>query len=355
MSDAPKLPPEDRGAVLGPARSGIVWTTVAFVATKGLGLVSVIVLARLLGPSQFGAVAAVLVVLGVLELGSDLGMKASVIYEQERGITARVQTAFSLGMMISLALTGIGVLISPLLADFFRTDEVTGLFRLAVLNIALTGLGNVHDALLLRDLAFRPRIFTEVIRGLVRAAVSIVLALAGFGAASLVWGMLSGTFAWVVTLWWVTGFIPSLRFNFGIARSMLAYGLGASSLDALAAITTRLDVAVIGRVLGASALGLYTIAFRVPELIIQSVAWNVSLVVFPALSRQRELDREELAPATVALVRYQALYALPLAAGMAVLASPLVTVLFSSKWQDAAGVLAAVSVMTAIAAVVHPL
>src|SRR4051812_49837613 len=111
--------PGGGGDVRGAARAGVVWSTVAFVLTRGLGFVAVVVLARLLAPSQFGAVAAVLVVLGVLELGSDLGMKASVIYEQERGITERVQTAFSLGMMISLASTGIGVLISPLLADFF--------------------------------------------------------------------------------------------------------------------------------------------------------------------------------------------------------------------------------------------
>ena len=328
---------------------------VAFVATRGLSFLSVLVLARLLAPNQFGLVAAVLVVLGLLELGSDLGMKASVIYEQERGITERVQTAFSLGMMISIGLTGLGLLVAPLLSDFFRMDDVTGLFRLAVLNVALTGLGNVHDALLLRDLAFRPRIVTEVVRGLVRAAVSIALALAGFGAASLVWGMLAGTFAWDVALWWLTRFVPALRFNLDIARSMLSYGLAASALDALAAITTRLDAAIIGRVLGERALGLYSIAFRLPELIIQSVAWNVSLVVFPALSRQRVLDREELTPATLALVRYQALYAMPLAAGMAVLAPPLVAVLFSSKWDGAAGVLAAVSVMTAIGATVHPL
>jgi lipopolysaccharide exporter len=341
--------------VAASARSGIVWTTVAFVATRGLSLVSVVVLARLLSPSQFGLVAAVLVVLGVLELGSDLGMRASVIYEQERGVTARVETAFSLGMMISLALTGVGLLLAPLLAEFFRTENATALFRLAMFNIALTGLGNVHDALLLRDMAFRPRIATEVVQGLVRAVVSIVLAVAGFGAASLVWGMLAGTFAWVVALWAITRFVPALRFDRGIARSMLGYGLGASALDALAAITTRLDAAIIGRVLGDRALGLYSIAFRLPQLVIQSVAWNISLVVFPALSRQREVDRAGLGPATLTMVRYQGLYVLPLAGGLAVLASPLVNVLFSAKWHDAAGVLAAISVMTAIAALVHPL
>ncbi|MDQ3879734.1 MAG: oligosaccharide flippase family protein, partial [Chloroflexota bacterium] len=336
------------------ARAGVVWSSLAFVATRALTLVSIAILARLLAPSQFGVVAAVLVVVGLLEVGSDLGMKATVIYEQGAD-AVRVNTAFWLSVAISAALSGLGVLLAPLAADFFNVTEATDLFRLAVLNVALTGLGNVHEALLLRDLAFRSRGLTEMIRGSVRAGVSIALALAGLGAASLVWGMLAGTLAWVASLWWITRFLPSPRFEFSIARSMSAYGTGASLLNALAAVTTQLDAAIIGRVLGERALGLYSVAFRVPQLAIQSVVWNVSLVVFPALARQRVLDRDELAPATLALVRYHALYALPLAAALTALAPPLVNVLFSSAWADAAGVLAAVSVMMAIGAIVNPL
>src|SRR5215213_2554349 len=196
MSNVNPDPGTESEALRGAARAGVVWSTVTFVATRGLSFVAVVVLARLLTPSEFGVVAAVLVVLGVLELGSDLGMKASVIYEQQRGITERVHTAFTLGMLISLALTGVGMLLAPLVSDFFDVGDVTGLFRLAVVNITLTGLGNVHDALLLRDLAFRARNMSEVVRGVVRAGLSIALALAGAGAASLVWGMLAGTFAW---------------------------------------------------------------------------------------------------------------------------------------------------------------
>src|SRR3954452_1378366 len=291
-------------------RAGVVWSNAAFLLTRALGFIAVVILARLLAPEDFGVVAGVLVFLGVLELGSDLGMRASVVYEQERGITPRVQTAFSLGLAIAAVLTFGGVLLAPLLADFFRVPAATGLFRLAVFNILLTGLGNVHDALLLREMQMRRRTISEVVRGLARAVVSIGLAVVGAGASSLVWGMLAGTAAWAVALWALTGFIPSFSLDRRIARSMASYGLGASALDALAAVTTRLDAVVIARVLGEGALGLHTIAFRVPELAVQSIAWNISLVVFPALSKQRTIDRGGLERSTLELVRYQALYAL---------------------------------------------
>jgi PST family polysaccharide transporter len=126
-------------------------------------------------------------------------------------------------------------------------------------------------------------------------------------------------------------------------------------VNVLALVSTRLDATVIGRALGARALGLYSVAFRVPELLIESVAWNLSLVAFPALARKRVLDEQGLGPATLKLVRYQALYALPLSAGLAALSAPLVNVLFSSRWRDAAGVLTAVAVMAALSAVAFPL
>src|SRR5215218_9871402 len=186
MSEA-EPPPDERGSVRAAARAGVVWSSLAFIATRALTLGSVVILARLLAPSEFGVVAAVLIVLGLLEVGSDLGMKATVIYEQGDD-PIRVNTAFWLGLAISGGLSALGLLLAPLAADFFNMPDQTDLFRLAVLNVALTGLGNVHDALLLRDLAFRPRVVTEVIRGCVRAGVSIALAVAGVGAASLVWG-----------------------------------------------------------------------------------------------------------------------------------------------------------------------
>jgi PST family polysaccharide transporter len=106
----------------------------------------------------------------------------------------------------------------------------------------------------------------------------------------------------------------------------------------------------VGRVLGPRALGLYTVAFRVPTLVLENIAAQVSLVVFPVLARKRVADERGVGASTSRVVRYQALYALPLGAGLAIMARPLVGIVFSSKWQAASGVFAAVSVMSGISA-----
>jgi PST family polysaccharide transporter len=306
-----------------------------FAVTKGLAMVSLLVLTRLLAPSQFGVVAAVTAVLSLIELTTDLGMGQAIIYEQEEGAGERVDVAFTINIALTTALTVAAFLAAPLIASFFHASNHVGLFRLSALDIFFTGLGGVHDGLLLRDLRFRTRIVTQVVGAIVRAGVGVLLAVLGFGAASLVWG---------------TGFRPTLRFDRATAASIVPYGVGASLLQLLAQITTSIDVAVVGRVLGQRALGLYAVAFRLPSLLLENIANQVSLVAFPALSRKRVMDSAGVSAATGRLVRYQSLYALPLAAALAVQAGPIVETVFSAKWRDASGVFAAVSAMSGISA-----
>lgn len=339
----------------GKTRAGLFWSGSTFVLSKSLTFVSTLVLARLLVPAEFGVVAAVIVYLSFIELASDLGMKATVVYEQEEGVTERVQTAFTVNLAIAVVLTTFAVVLAPTAADFFNLEDQVNLFRLASLSLLFVGLGNIHDSLLLRDLAFRRRIAPELSRGLVRGTVSIGLALSGFGAAALVGGLLAGSAARTIVLWAISPFRPRLSFDAGIARSMMGFGLGAALLEVMSALGQSADILAIGRVLGPTALGLYTVAFRVPELLIQSVSWNVSKVMVPALSRKREENLAGIGAAVLSLIRYQALYTLPVAAGIAVLASPLIVVLFGSAWAPAAGVMAAVAVMAGVSTVTLPL
>ncbi len=331
-------------------KSGIVWSILTFAVTKGLALVSLLVLTRLLDPSQFGLVAAVSAVLSLIELTTDLGMGQAIIYEQEQGTGKRIDVAFTINIALTSVLTVACFLAAPLIASFFHASSHVALFRLSALDIFFTGLGGVHDGLLLRDLRFRTRIVTQVVGAIARAGVGVALAFLGFGAASLVWGMLAGTAAWAAALWVCTRYKPRLRFDRAIAESIVPYGIGASMLQMLALFTTQIDVAVVGRVLGQRALGLYTVAYRLPSLLLENIANQVSLVAFPALSRKRVMDSAGLSVATGRLVRYQSLYALPLAAGMAVLAAPIIETLFSSKWHAASGVFAAVSIMSGVSA-----
>ena len=335
-------------------RRGIAWSAAATATSKALSLVSILVLARLLAPAEFGVVAAVAVYIALIELGSDLGMKPTVVYEQETGVSERVQTAFTMNLVTAVALTVVGVLAAPLVAGFFGVPDEADLFRLGALNLLLTGLGNVHDGLLLRDMSFGRRIRPQIVRDVARVVVSVALAFAGLGALALVIGFLSGTLAWTVIQWMLSPLRPRLSFDRLIARSMLAYGAPAALLEFVATIGSRADVIAIGHLIDSHALGIYTIAFRLPEVLLASVAYTLGVVAFPALARRRAQDPAGLGAATLQLVRYLALYTLPVAAGMAVLSVPIVRVLFGDEWRAAGAVLVPVAVAAALVSITFP-
>jgi lipopolysaccharide exporter len=339
----------------GAVRRGMVWSAAAFASSKALSFVSIIVLAHLLVPGEFGVVAAVAAFIALTELGSDLGMKPTVVYEQETGVSERIQTAFTLNLVMALCLTGLCVLAAPAMAGFFGAADQAYLFRLGALNVLFTGLGNIQDGLLLRDMSFRRRIRPQVVRDMARLVVSVALAFAGLGALALVLGFLAGTLAWTLMQWTLTPFRPQFTFDAKIARSMLAYGAPAALLALLSTIAVRTDVFAIGHLIDSRALGIYTIAYRLPEVLLASVAYTLGVVAFPALARRRIEDPDGLQSATLELVRYQALYALPVAAGMAVLAVPIIELLFGDEWREAAGVLVPVVVAAAVVTITYPL
>ena len=336
-------------------RRGVFWSLLSFTGARAVTFLAMLVLARLLSPSEFGVLAAVLAFVTLLEMISDLGMKATVIYEAEKGVSSRVQTAFTLNLIFTIALTIVAVALAPLIAQFFGAESETILFRLAALDLLLVGLGNINDALLLRDMDFRRRTIPVVAGSIVRATVTIALAASGLGASALVVGFIAGTAAQTLTLWVVRPFRPDFTVQRAAVRSIVTYGGWASALQVQAAIGQRLDVAVVGGALGSLALGLYTVASRIPELVVGSVAWNLSIVAFPALSQRRDRDDNSLMDTTLNLIRYSALFGVTISAWLAVIAPALVVVLFSSKWAEAGEVMEPLAITFGLACIVFPL
>ncbi len=332
-----------------------MWSLLSFVGTKTLTFLSMLVLARLLAPAQFGVLAAILAFITLLEVVSDLGMKATVIYESERGVTRRVQTAFTLNIAFTVVLTLIAVALAPFVARFFDVEADTLLFVIAAADLLLKGLGNIHDSLLLRDMEFRRRIVSQLVANVVRGGGTIVLALAGLGASALVLGFIAGTAAWTASLWLLKPFRPTFEIDRTAVRGVAAYGGWASILDILAGVGQRIDVAVIGGILGSRALGFYTIAQRIPELVVGNLTWSLSTVAFPALSQRRLRGARVSRETTLTMVRYSALFGLTTGVALAVLAPTLIVVLFSAKWAEAGPIMQPLAIMYGLICIVFPL
>lgn len=349
-SAAAAVEPEQE-PLTGRAVRSFAWSTVAFGGNKLLVFVSTVVLARLLTPNDFGIVADAMAVLVFFDVVLDLGVGAALIYEQEQGISERVQTAFTLNLVVSLTLAGLGVLLTPQIASFFGLSSHEAVFRALFVYLLIRGVGQVQDSVLQRDLRFGRRATVEVARGGVRLAASVSLAVLGFGVWALVGGLLAGELTATVLSWWLVGFWPRLSLDRKALRVLMGFGLTFIMLKVVDAIGIDSDYLVVGHRLGATQQGFYTMGYRLPELALMSLYWIVGAVAFPIYSAARTRGRDASIAAMLRALRMITLFSFPAGILLALLSRDLITVVFGAKWSPAIEPMVLISLMTAVSSI----
>lgn len=321
--------------------SSAMWVYAAFYIGKLIVFLSTVVLARILTKNEYGIVGFAVTFISFLDVVRDLGIGAALIYYRE-DLKAK-STAFWLGLFVGLSIFVFVWFVAPLLGDFFRDDSIVWVLRILAFNYPLWAFGGIHEALLIKELAFSRKFIPDFSQALTKGLLSIVLAFLGFGPWSLIVGHLSGTLAAVFSLWRLVPWRPTFEFVPNAARALLRFGLPMVGVNILGAIVLNADYVIVGRYLGKAQLGVYTTAFRIPELVVLQFCAIVAQVLFPVFSKMRE-DKNALVVAFLQTARYVALITVPLGLGMALLARPFILAVFTDKWQDAIPVMQAISI-----------
>lgn len=321
------------------------WAYGSYVGGRLLVLISTVVLARLLTPAEFGVVALALTFMVFLDTVKDLGLGQALIVAPDDQIEERAQTAFGWSLMVGAGLSLVTLAISPLASAFFGAPGLGALLAVLGLNFFLRSIGVTHYALARRALDFRSRTMAELADATVRGIGSIALALAGLGAWALVLGYLMGTSALVATIWWRVSFRPRLRLQRTHLRELLTFGGMLTVVDIGHALAHEIDYLFIARVLGVGQLGLYSVGFRLPELLIVNLAIVAGTVLFPAYAL---LDPARLREAFLVSLRYTALLVFPVAVGLVLLARPVVLTLFGERWEDAIPVMQVLAIYAVV-------
>lgn len=311
---------------------GMAWAYGSYAGGRALVLVSTVILARVLTPSDFGVIALALTFMVFLDTIKDLGLGQALILAPADQVRAWAQTAFGWSVVLGAVLTAATVAVSPLAAQFFHRPQLAGLLALLGANFLLRSLGATHSALARRALDYRSRTMSELADVITRGVVSIVLAVAGLGPLSLVIGYLAGTTVATIVIWHRVPFRPQPRLSCVHLRGMASFGGLLTVVDVGQAFAHELDYLFIGRVLGTAPLGLYSIGFRLPELLIVNLSIVAGGVLFPAYSL---MSRDRLRAAYLVSLRYTAMLVLPIAVGLGLMARPVILTLFGHQWEPA--------------------
>ncbi len=312
---------------------GVFWSYLSFLGGKGLNFVSTIILARLLLPEQFGLIGYCLVVIQYVDIINSAGIDTALIARREK-VQEAANAAFVANMLFGVICFTITWVIARPVSVFFKAPEIVPLFRALGLSLPLTGLGMVPDAMLKREMKFQTVLISDVTRNFMKGAVSIVLALLGFGVWSLVWGQVFGVLTGSVLSWILAGWRPTWRFHREATRSIVFFGFHIILLETAGAFRNNVDYLLVGRILGAAALGFYTMSYRIPELLIRSLNYVVGNVSLPALAMTQS-DRPKMQKFYFGYLRFLSMFVFPVGVGLAFTAPVFIPLFLSEKWGPA--------------------
>jgi O-antigen/teichoic acid export membrane protein len=314
------------------AVGGMAWVAWGSGAIAVLKVLVLVLLTRLLSAADFGVVSAALVVITFSLNFSQLGLGPALV--QRPTLEPRhISTAF-------LASTGLGLLVAamvwlaaPLVAEFFRMDHLTPVVRALALVFPITGISTVPESLLQRELRFRLLSNRDIVAyGLGYGAVGISLALLGWGVWALVAAQLTQVVVRAVILLRAAPPMLRARPTWASFLELMGYGAGQSVARIGVIVANQADNLVVGRWLGAVALGQYSRAYQLMSVPTTLLGDVLDKVLFPTMARVQD-DLRRLGSAYMQGTAFIALVTLPIGVVAAVLAPELVAVAFGARWQ----------------------
>jgi PST family polysaccharide transporter len=327
-------PDADESMLGGRVRRGFSWSlansTISRVWTFAIG----IVFARLLVPADFGVYAIALAMLMMLLSMNDLGTSVAIIrWQGDPSRAARTATTISIAG--SIVIYGVAFLLAPVIANQLDTPQAVPVLRLLSLAVVFDGLASIPNALLVREFLQRRRLVAELTGILPNAVVAVTLAASGYGPWALAWGIIAGNATTALALILLAPARPVPGWRSQDARALLSVGLPLAGASLLVFAVFNIDYLVLGSLVGATALGLYLLAFNVASWPSSLLTMSVRSVSIPAFSRLVRTP-ERLNSRFTEILQLLLTVTFPVAVLLAVLGSRVISIVYGERWVPAA-------------------
>jgi O-antigen/teichoic acid export membrane protein len=317
-----------------------------YAVSKIISVATTVVLARLLAPEDFGVFVIALLALGFLALFRDLGIGAAVVLR--RDLTDRaLGTAFTLVLISGVLSAAIVAGLAPLAASVFREPMLTSVLLALSPTAAIGSFGSFYEWLLQRDLEFGRRFWAQLTQTLAFSAAALLLAVLGVGVWSLVGGQVIAMTAFSVSLLALSRHRIRPSFEKRVASELIATGQGFFTQGWIAFLQESVDYLAVGRILGSTQLGYYSMAYRLGELPYRAIADPVAKVTFPGFARMRHRG-ESIGRSFLATFRMVALVTCPIGVILSATAEPFTRVVFGEKWLPMVGTLTILGLWAAV-------
>lgn len=315
----------------------ITWLGIGQGAKVFCQLLSLLVLSRLLPPSAHGILAMAGVTMALLGLLRDFGTGAAII--QRNSLTeALASTVFWFNFSLCVFLGVVLALFSETIANFFGEPELAVVLIIFAMTFPFYGVSASHIALMERENRFKELALIETSTQLLALMVGILLALSGVGVRSVAYGVLLSSGVGMILVCKKSGWSPRFLWSFQQLRSIWSISANLTGFNAINYLARNADSIIVGRVLGASALGQYSMAYKLMLFPVQNMSWVVGRALLPALSRLKQKP-SELVEVYTQVLGAIAMCSAPVMVGMWTLREEFPSTILGSTWSTVSGLL----------------
>lgn len=310
---------------------GAAWMMSVRFVDRGVGLASTIILARVLVPADFGVVAMAMGVVAFLELFAAFGLDAALIQRKDIA-RPHYDTAWTFNVLFGCAIgTALLILAWPA-SIFYQQPPLMGVLMVLAAAPVIQGLENVGLVAFRRDLNFRADFLIISCKRLILFTITVSLALLLRSYWALVIGIVAGRALGVVLSYMVQPYRP--RFSLAARSALFGFSKWVFGTNTLAFALMRSSDVIIGRSLGARALGLYNVGAEIASLPTSELIAPINRAVFPGFAKIAA-DRDALRREYLAFIGFIAMIGIPAAIGLASIARDVVALALGPNWLEA--------------------
>jgi lipopolysaccharide exporter len=309
---------------------GSIWVFVLRIVNNSLGFARTVVVARLLAPNDFGLFGVAMLALSSLEAFSETGFSQALI-QKEEDPESYLDSAWTVQVIRGLMMSALMAVGAPLVGAFFGEPRAVPMVRVLGAAELLKSLQNIGIVYFRKELEFH-RLFVYQVSGTAaNLAVAVPAALILRNAWALILGLLVSNAVQATVSYVVHDYRPRPRLDLSKSKALFDFGRWRLASSILVFLLIQGDDFFLGKLLGATALGLYQMAYRISNLPATEITHVISQVTFPAYSRLQgnlALVRQGF----IRVMQLTAFLSFPLAAGIASLASPFTSLFLGAGW-----------------------
>ena len=325
------------------AARAALWRTIERAATQGVSFVVILLLARLLGPANYGlvAMAATIALLGQTLLGETF---SEALIQAKTLEPAHISSLFWMLFGFGLLTAGIVFLAADELADLFGMAGLAAILRALCPLLILTALQAVPAAIFKRNLDFRTLAAASMSGTVLGGVAGVGMAFAGYGPWSLVANLLVQNAMVTAAIWRQSSFRPQFLYSHRHVRDLWSYGQYTFLLRIAAFASNQGPRILVGYLFGAASLGAFALALRIVENMFQLLTLPAANVMVPVVAKIRD-EPKRLERAILGATALSTAIAVPAFVGFAFIAPTAVPLLFGSHWSQSAAIVQILSLV----------